>query len=183
MPPDFERDFGVNAAYVQGLYEEWKQDAARVDESWRKIFERGEERSERSAARQEAATATATATEAPPRTPEPAAAAEAPESGLEPLTGISARIAVNMEESLEIPTATSVRTIPAKALVENRAVLNEHLEVRALGKASFTHLIAYALAKALAEFPSLRSAFVEQGGKPFKRTDAHVNLGIAIDVE
>ncbi len=182
MPFDFERDYGVNAAYVQGLYEEWKQDATRVDESWRKLFERADERSERSAARQEAAASTATATEAPPRVPERVEAEEAP-SGLEPLTGVASRIAANMAESLEIPTATSVRTLPAKALVENRAILNEHLEVRALGKASFTHLIAYALARALGEFPNLRTAFVEQNGKPFKRTDAHVNLGIAIDID
>ncbi|NOT30491.1 MAG: multifunctional oxoglutarate decarboxylase/oxoglutarate dehydrogenase thiamine pyrophosphate-binding subunit/dihydrolipoyllysine-residue succinyltransferase subunit, partial [Planctomycetes bacterium] len=100
-----------------------------------------------------------------------------------PLSGLAARIALNMTESLAIPSATSVRTIPAKALVENRAVLNEHLEVRALGKASFTHLIAFALVRALARFPNLRSAFVEQGGKPFKRSDAHVNLGIAIDID
>jgi 2-oxoglutarate dehydrogenase E1 component len=62
-------------------------------------------------------------------------------------------------------------------------VLNEHLELRAFGKASFTHLIAYAVVRALSEFPNLRAAFVEQGGKPFKRTDAHINLGLAIDIE
>ncbi|MSR62640.1 MAG: multifunctional oxoglutarate decarboxylase/oxoglutarate dehydrogenase thiamine pyrophosphate-binding subunit/dihydrolipoyllysine-residue succinyltransferase subunit [Planctomycetes bacterium] len=181
MSLDFEREYGVNAAYVQGLYEEWKVDASRVDESWRKLFERSEERSGRSSERQEAAaavTSTATATE-PERTPP----AEPAERGLEPLVGLSGRIAVHMTESLEIPTATSVRTLPAKALVENRAILNEHLEVRAMGKASFTHLIAFALAKALAEFPSLRSAFVEQNGKPYRRSDAHVNLGIAIDLD
>ena len=188
MSLDFEREYGVNAAYVQGLYEEWKVDASRVDESWRKLFERSEERPGRSSERQEEqpepapVAATATATVEPPRVPERAEPAETT-SGLEPLVGLASRIAVNMTESLELPTATSVRTLPAKALVENRAILNEHLEVRALGKASFTHLIAYALAKALAEFPNLRSAFVEQNGKPFKRTDAHVNLGIAIDLE
>src|SRR5262245_25317546 len=183
MSLDFQREYGVNAGYVQALFEEWKQDASRVDESWRALFERAEGRAERSAAREEATASLATATEAPPRVPERPPAAEAQASGLEPLAGVAARIAVNMSESLEVPTATSVRTLPAKALVENRAILNEHLDVRALGKASFTHLIAYALVKALAEFPNLRAAFVEQGGKPYKRADAHVNLGLAIDID
>jgi 2-oxoglutarate dehydrogenase E1 component len=178
MALDFEREYGVNAGYVQALFEEWKQDASRVDESWRRLFERAGEAPERPSVAPEAVTATAT--EAPPveerEPPEPSAR-------LEPLAGVAARIAVNMAESLEVPTATSVRTLPAKALVENRAILNEHLEVRALGKASFTHLVAYALVKSLAEFPSLRSAFVEQGGKAYRRVDAHVNLGLAIDVE
>ena len=46
MTLDFETEYGVNAAYVQGLYEEWKQDANRVDESWRKLFETAEGRAE-----------------------------------------------------------------------------------------------------------------------------------------
>jgi multifunctional 2-oxoglutarate metabolism enzyme len=186
MSLDFQREYGVNAGYVQALFEEWKQDAGRVDESWRKLFERAEERAERAPApgtEPEGAATTATATEAPPRAAARPATPEPPPAGLEPLTGVAGRIAVHMAESLEVPTATSVRTVPAKALVENRAILNEHLEVRALGKASFTHLIAYALVRALARFPNLRAAFVEHGGKPHKRLDAHVNLGLAIDVD
>src|SRR5688500_970346 len=100
MSLDFQREYGVNAGYVQALFEEWKQDASRVDESWRALFERavserGEQRSERSAVRQEAAAATATATEAPPRAPERPPVVEPP-AGLEPLAGVAARIAVNM---------------------------------------------------------------------------------------
>ena len=187
MSLDFEREYGVNAGYVQALFDEWKADASRVDESWRKLFERAEERGGRTTPAQPEAAAesaqTATATEPAPRAPERVPAAEPPGRDLEPLAGVAARIAVNMAESLELPTATSVRTIPAKALVENRAILNEHLEVRALGKASFTHLIAFALVRALARFPNLRAAYVEQGGKAYKRVDAHVNLGLAIDID
>jgi 2-oxoglutarate dehydrogenase E1 component len=182
MSLDFQREYGVNAGYVQALFEEWKEDASRVDESWRKLFERSNERVEPAPEREAAPAAVATATkEAPAIVPE--RAPSEPPGDLIPLTGVAGRIASNMAESLEIPTATSVRTLPAKALVENRAILNEHLEVRALGKASFTHLIAYALAKALREFPNLRSGFVEQDGKAYKRTDAHVNLGLAIDID
>jgi len=179
MSLDFERDYGVNAGYVQALFEEWRQDASRVDESWRQLFERSS--GPAAAASSDGATATVPAAPPPARKPAPAPVAEG--SRLEPLVGVASRIAVNMTESLEIPTATSVRTIPAKALVENRAVLNEHLEVRALGKASFTHLIAFALVKALERYPSLRAAFVEHEGKPHRRQDEHVNLGLAIDID
>ena len=58
-----------------------------------------------------------------------------------------------MEASLELPVATSVRTLSAKILGENRAIINEHMLVRAFGKASFTHIVAYALARALGELP------------------------------
>ncbi len=199
MSLDFENEYGVNAGYVQALFEEWKTDVNRVDESWRRLFEHAEGRDAQGKAEEdgeradgpseavpEAEAALATAIQEAPRAadkaPVPSEAVER-DVKLEPLAGVAGRIALNMNESLEVPTATSVRTLPAKALVENRAILNEHLEVRALGKASFTHLIAFALVRALARFPSLRSAYVEQGGKPHRRTDAHVNLGIAIDVD
>ncbi len=202
MALDFEREYGVNAGYVQALFEEWKQDRSSVDESWQRLFERTERGDGR--AGREARTAGAgqdmQEVEAPPRvtrdssapvaSPVSAASAAPPaarpagdEAELVPLSGIAARIAANMAESLELPTATTVRTIPAKALVENRAVLNEHLELRALGKASFTHLIAFGLVRALSEAPAMRSSFVEQDGRAWKRVDAHVNLGLAIDVE
>ena len=58
---------------------------------------------------------------------------------------------------------------PAKVLMENRAILNEHMQVRALGKASYTHLIAFALAKALGESLRMISSFEEHDGKPYRR--------------
>jgi len=185
MSLDFEREYGVNAGYVQALYEEWKHDASSVDESWRKLFEGGApaEGAPPVAPRAEVARVVAVESAPPPAQPERVAAPLPDDATLEPLAGIAGKIAANMAESLEIPTATSVRTVPAKALVENRAILNEHLDVRALGKASFTHLVAYAIVKAVAELPNLHTAFVERDGKPFRRRDAHVNLGLAIDIE
>src|SRR5918994_741163 len=41
-----------------------------------------------------------------------------------PLRGASARVVTNMESSLDVPTATSVRAVPAKLLVDNRIVVN-----------------------------------------------------------
>lgn len=44
-----------------------------------------------------------------------------------PLRGVAAKIVQNMDASLSVPTATSVRAIPAKLLVDNRIVINNHL--------------------------------------------------------
>jgi hypothetical protein len=55
---------------------------------------------------------------------------------------VQARIVENMEASLTVPTATSVRTVPAKLLEVNRQILNNHLGRTGRGKVSFTHLIA-----------------------------------------
>jgi 2-oxoglutarate dehydrogenase E1 component len=99
------------------------------------------------------------------------------------LRGPAARLITNMEASLEIPTATSVRTVPAKLMVDNRIVINNHLARRRGGKVSFTHLIGFALVEALSDMPVMNSSYVLEDGKPAILTPAHVNLGIAIDLE
>ncbi len=73
---------------------------------------------------------------------------EPKESTTEPLKGVAARVVTNMEASLTVPTATSVRSIPAILLQENRVFINEHLARRRGGKVSFTHLIGFAVVKA-----------------------------------
>ncbi|MFZ1286497.1 MAG: multifunctional oxoglutarate decarboxylase/oxoglutarate dehydrogenase thiamine pyrophosphate-binding subunit/dihydrolipoyllysine-residue succinyltransferase subunit, partial [Candidatus Phosphoribacter sp.] len=104
------------------------------------------------------------------------------ESQLRPLRGPAARIVVNMNASLQVPTATSVRSVPAKLLVDNRVVINNHLARSRGGKVSFTHLIGYALVKALKIMPEMNQAFGEQDGKPVVIAPAHINLGLAIDL-
>lgn len=99
------------------------------------------------------------------------------------LKGASARTAKNMEASLQIPTATSARAIPAKVLIENRLLINTHLASTRGGKVSFTHLIAWALVESLAEMPEMNVAYtLDEKGKPALHNPAHVNLGLAIDV-
>jgi 2-oxoglutarate dehydrogenase E1 component len=170
MPIDFEPEFGVNAGYVQTLFDSWSEDPSRVEEAWAAIFRQ----------LAPAAEPVVRVREAPP----PAAAVEALEEADqdEALRGVPAKIAENMATSLELPTATSFRTLPVKILEENRKLLNEHMQVRALGKASYTHLIAFALARALRERPAVQARFELQGGKPHRVTPRHVNLGLAIDV-
>ena len=178
---DFEQEFGVNAGYVQSLYELWNLDSEQVEQSWRTLFERLDLKSPAPAPSSPPAASEATV--APRAASEVASAAsEIEEDELEPLIGIGGRIVDNMERSLELPTATSVRTLPAKLLEENRRILNEHLSLRAFSKASFTHLVAFAIIRAVAEMPRVQAAFVEVGGKKHRRIPRHVNLGLAIDV-
>jgi 2-oxoglutarate decarboxylase len=99
-----------------------------------------------------------------------------------PLRGVAAKIVQNMDASLAVPTATSVRAVPAKLLVDNRIVINNHLTRGRGGKVSFTHLIGYAMVKALAAHPEMNNSFGEVDGKPVIRRPEHVNLGIAIDL-
>ena len=100
-----------------------------------------------------------------------------------PLRGSAARIVENMEASLGVPTATSVRTVAAKLLEVNRQILNNHLNRVGHGKVSFTHLIAYALTKAVAKVPAMNSGFGLLDGKPIVVHHDHLNLGLAVDVE
>jgi len=103
-------------------------------------------------------------------------------SAVERLRGPAARVVTNMTASLEIPTATSVRAIPAKLLVDNRTVINNHLARGRGGKVSFTHLIGYAVVEALADMPEMNTGYTEQDGKPAVIRHGHVNLGLAIDL-
>ncbi len=98
------------------------------------------------------------------------------------LRGPAKAIAANMVSSLEVPTATSVRAIPAKLLIDNRVVINSNLARARGGKVSFTHLIGYAVIKALAAFPSMNVYYDEVDGKPAAVQPPHVNFGIAIDM-
>ncbi|HTS96255.1 MAG TPA: multifunctional oxoglutarate decarboxylase/oxoglutarate dehydrogenase thiamine pyrophosphate-binding subunit/dihydrolipoyllysine-residue succinyltransferase subunit [Streptosporangiaceae bacterium] len=98
------------------------------------------------------------------------------------LRGAAARTAANMAASLTVPTATSVRAVPAKLLVDNRIVINNHLGRGRGGKVSFTHLIGYAVVKALASAPEMNDSYGEADGKPLLVKPEHVNLGLAIDV-
>ncbi|HEY4017364.1 MAG TPA: multifunctional oxoglutarate decarboxylase/oxoglutarate dehydrogenase thiamine pyrophosphate-binding subunit/dihydrolipoyllysine-residue succinyltransferase subunit [Pseudonocardiaceae bacterium] len=98
------------------------------------------------------------------------------------IRGAAAAIAKNMEQSLTVPTATSVRAVPAKLLNDNRIVINNHLKRTRGGKISFTHVIGYAVIRALQAYPNMNRHFAEVDGKPNIVTPEHVNFGLAIDL-
>ena len=98
------------------------------------------------------------------------------------LKGMFKAIAKNMEESLEIPTATTVRDMPVKLMWENRSMINDHLKRTRGGKISFTHIIGYAMVKAVQLHPGMNVRYEEKDGKPFVVQPEHINLGLAIDL-
>ena len=98
------------------------------------------------------------------------------------LKGMSKSLATNMDASLSVPVATSVRTIPAKLMIDNRIVINSHLGRTRGGKVSFTHILGFAIVRALKEFPSQNVYYDEIDGKPASVSPANVNLGLAIDI-
>jgi len=189
-------NFGANATYVETLLARWRSDPALVDESWRAYFE------ELVGTNGDVAAAAKTQTEvaaqpqpsgdgagAKPAKTQPAKVKRsepaATQAGAEtvPIRGPALKIVENMEASLAVPTATSQRRIPVKLLDENRRLINRHLEERGRHKASYTHLIAYALLRALENFPQMNDGFDVIEGQPVRVKREAVNLGIAIDLE
>ncbi len=121
--------------------------------------------------------------EAKAATPPAAAPATGAGDEVRTLKGPAARVVSNMNASLAVPTATSVRAVPAKLLIDNRTVINNALQRNRGGKVSFTHLIGFAVVKALAEMPEMNQGFTEVDGKPAVVTHEHVNFGLAIDIQ
>ncbi len=190
--------FGANAWLVEEMYEAYLADPKSVTESWQEFF--ADYRSARLSPPQPAppppaANGSAVPLAAPAAvpaeaTPPAAAAAPVPAAREEPqaqaLRGVAARIAENMKQSLAVPTATSVHPVPAKLLEVNRQILNNHLRRTIGGKVSFTHLIGWAVVRALVAVPALNASYVEDSdGKktPGVIRHDHVGLGIAVDVE
>ncbi|AEV88425.1 alpha-ketoglutarate decarboxylase [Actinoplanes sp. SE50] len=116
--------------------------------------------------------------------PKPAAAAQPAPAGAKTtvLRGVAGKIVQNMEASLQVPTATSVRAVPAKLMIDNRIVINNHLSRGRGGKVSFTHLIGWALVRAVVAHPEMNNIYAEVDGKPTLVQPEHINLGIAIDL-
>ena len=180
------QSYGANTAFIEELYERYRANPESVSASWREFFDDYTEGAPASAPAGPAASTPPPAPAPAPRTA-PSQPAETPALRLAgtttPLRGVAAKIVANMEASLSVPTATSVRTIPVKVLEENRRIINNHLALSGQPKASYTHIIAWAIAKAIKEQPRLNSAFVEQDGQPARIDREDVNIGLAIDVE
>ncbi|MFM8439719.1 MAG: multifunctional oxoglutarate decarboxylase/oxoglutarate dehydrogenase thiamine pyrophosphate-binding subunit/dihydrolipoyllysine-residue succinyltransferase subunit, partial [Acidobacteriota bacterium] len=184
--------FGANADYVQGLLARFKTDPSLVDASWQEFFGellRGGAPEAREYPTGSAAVDTTRAASTNGISVGQAAVAPAPEvkaaegTEVKAITGPAKKIVENMEQSLAVPTATSLRSIPVKVLIENRSVINDHLAQRGLGKVSFTHLIAWAIIKAVKTLPQMNHGFAVVNGKPSRLENKNINLGIAIDIE
>src|SRR4051794_1839469 len=190
------QQFGINSWLEEELYQTYLHDRKYVDESWKDVFEsngNGHAGSNGTGAVTQAkapsngnqngtsngagaAAATASKLTAPP-------VPVGPNDELTPLRGISAKIAENMSTSLTIPTATSQRMIPVRVLDENRQLINEQRGLTGKSKVSYTHLIGWALIRAIDEFRQLNDAYTEQKGESFRVVRKSVNFGLAVDVK
>ncbi|HEX5095559.1 MAG TPA: 2-oxo acid dehydrogenase subunit E2, partial [Acidimicrobiia bacterium] len=186
-------ELGPNAGLVDEMYRLYRDNPQAVSAGWREFFEDyvpvGETAPATPPAPAPAAAAPAPAP-APAAAPAPAPALSGPGAPVvlegeqpAPLRGAAARIVANMEASLGVPTATSVRSVPAKLLEVNRQILNNHLQRTRGGKVSFTHLIGFAVLRALRIVPNMNSSFGVVDGTPSVVRHEHVNLGLAIDLQ
>ncbi|MGV0738822.1 alpha-ketoglutarate decarboxylase [Mycolicibacterium sp. (ex Dasyatis americana)] len=199
--------FGQNEWLVEEMYRKFREDPSSVDPSWHEFLVdySPEPTTDTTAANGQSASAAPAATPAAPAAPAPATPAPAAPAKAAPakpaaakpasagptaaegdesqvLRGAAAAVVKNMNASLEVPTATSVRAIPAKLMIDNRVVINNHLKRTRGGKVSFTHLLGYAIVQAVKKFPNMNRYFAEANGKPTAVTPAHTNLGLAIDL-
>jgi multifunctional 2-oxoglutarate metabolism enzyme len=170
-------DPGINSWLEDELYQQYLHDRSAVDEDWKQLFEEdGGSATPPSVSRPLPPAQSALA----PGAKAPAQTAQAP--GAQPLRGIAARIAQNMNASVTVPLATSQRIIPVKVMDENRRIINQHRTLIGKSKVSYTHLIGWAILQALEDFPGINYAYAEIGGQPARLAPPQINLGIAVDV-
>lgn len=192
-PPD---QFGPNDWLVDELYQQFLVDRHSVDPAWWDFFAdySGPEsptvtnpapvtvpvpENSPVPAQQSTSEKPDVAVPQPPQSP----ASPAPtDTDIERLKGPAARVVTNMEESLSVPTATSVRSMPVKLLFDNRTVINNHLARGRGGKVSFTHVIGYAVVQAIKSQPAMNNSFTHLDGKPAMSKNADINFGLAIDI-
>ena len=170
-----DSNMGINSWLEDELYRQYLRDRSTVDESWKQVFETNGEAAGPGPRAPAQPASPAAVTVAP--APEPAAGEQ-----LLPLRGAAGRIAENMAASLAIPLATSQRTIAVKVMDENRRIINQHRTLLGKNKVSFTHLIGWAIVKALEDLPGINHAYMDRDGQPYRAVRPQVNLGIAVDV-
>jgi 2-oxoglutarate decarboxylase len=179
MSDQNESQLDINSWLQDELYQNYLHDKKTVDDSWKTLFEGNghgtsipQPNGSGKASQGNGISAPAGAKPAPN-----------PSEQLIPMRGVAAKIAENMIASLTVPTATSQRAIPVGALENSRAAINQQRGLASKSKVSYTHLISWAIVRALADFPSLNDAFTIENGEPFRIVRKQVNMGIAVDVK
>ncbi len=188
-------DFGGNYGFALDVLEQYRHDRRSVDASWRDYFDRAlgiapEPEAPAGNGRELTGGGAGPVVRSAPSPLAPAGKSRAlvlpallPGDIAQPIRGGALRVVENMEASLQVPTATSVRTIPVRTLEENRRILNKHRESLGRSKVSFTHLVAWAILRALDTFPRLNDAYAELEGQAHRIQRDAVRLGIAVDVQ
>jgi 2-oxoglutarate dehydrogenase E1 component len=189
------QQFGANLWLVDEMYQEYLKHPESVSETWQEFF---------SDYRPAWETVNGAASDGPQRQKQSSTASRSDERSqsdgrvpakdadeapavpddAKPLRGVAATIAENMNASLGVPTATSMRVVPAKLLEVNRKILNNQLRRTRGGKVSFTHLIGWAMVQAMVRMPPMTSIYhTDAEGKSYVRRPDTINLGLAMDLE
>jgi 2-oxoglutarate dehydrogenase E1 component len=177
----------ANAGFAQAMYEEFLKNPDSVGDDWRALFESGVV-GERPAAGNGRPDAAIPADAPTPSGAAPTAGAPAdagPKAGPEAvaLKGPALRLALNMNESLSVPTATSFRELPVSTLEVERKALNAALQAAGRPeKVSFTHLIAWAIVEATRVHPDMGNSVVVRDDVLHRLTPDGIHLGLAVDV-
>jgi 2-oxoglutarate dehydrogenase E1 component len=162
-----ESVFGPNSALVEELYKQYEEDPSSVPNHWKRYFDEMNGAAVEEAPVQEEVKTVEKKEPTKKKEPEPkkkkAEKPSIPESAdVEKIKGVASKIVDNMDDSIYVPTATSLRVLPVKMMTEDRAIINTHLLRRGEPKASFTHLIAWAVIQGLENFPNINSYYANQ---------------------
>ena len=181
MSDELPQPFGPNAWLVEEMFEQYRSNPMTVSAAWQEFFADYKSSSPVAVLPPPPVDAAPIAPAAAPAAP---TAAEPPAELGDPIRGVGAVIVANMEKSLEVPTATSFRNVPAKLLEINRRVMNGYLGRKDGGKVSFTHIIGFAIVRAIADtVPVMNHSYLEGAdGKPRIVRKTEVNMGLAVDV-
>jgi len=182
----------MNSAYVDELYFEYLRDPSSVSPEWQNFFASYTPEAPVPTAVVNGTSAPMPAPRSTPVIVAPSAPTVAATTGtrippmaagdeIVPLSSIGGKIAQNMEASLGVPTATSVRNIPVKALEENRRIANTFLARKRRNKLSFTHILGWAIIRAAERYPNMKNSYGVQDGTPVRIERGGINLGLAVD--
>ncbi len=167
--------FGANTWFVESLYKQYEQKPETVPDQWQNFFGNVENKNLQNGVNESSSFLSL------PKNIEMPKPGEGDQ--LKVIAGSAQRILDNMTASLTVPVATSQRTIAVKLLEENRILINNHLKKKNEGKISYTHIISWAILKAISKNQSMNNGFTIIDGKPNIILRKNINLGLAIDIE
>ena len=170
--------FGANTWFVEYLYNQYLENPSAVPEQWKSFFRNVGSSKNGNGKKHIPDGADLAGASIKVNYPQPGANDE-----IQIIAGSSERILENMTSSLSVPVATSQRSIPVKLLEENRLIINRYMQKRQSGKISFTHIICWAIIKAVPKVPVLNNAFSIIDDKPAVIKRKAINLGLAIDIQ
>ncbi|MFA6470254.1 MAG: multifunctional oxoglutarate decarboxylase/oxoglutarate dehydrogenase thiamine pyrophosphate-binding subunit/dihydrolipoyllysine-residue succinyltransferase subunit [Bacteroidota bacterium] len=185
--------FGPNTSYVWDVLQQYIDDPNSVNETWQQLFAevvasgsvdlpKKSETKKTTPANGAHEPAKVAAKPIVTAHPAPLPSLAAVQKQLSAISGVAGKIVENMEASLSLPTATSLRVVPVKVLDENRSLLNKYLGSRSRGKVSYTHIVAWAIVKALKKYPNLNASFTRVEGQAYRDEKTQINIGIAVDM-